>query len=266
LEGSYSEPEIKSALAVIQSWIEAIGTKTLARRLQAELDAEFTEDVIERLLVDQHSDGQRPQVTGEVTRRLSKVVERVGGAVSLINTSSNDSRPWVGSVYEAYPRSSFMKWVKSLVEDSQVGRALVLNLVRTEDEVRAIVGSDTNVAVLIEDDAKVLGSDVVSLVKKKPEENGEIGQSARKQDQDLVKMILVMIALLFIVVLIMVGVKKMGEGTPPTKLKPVPRANDQGASVKPEAGRGGRGVEQPIDQPTASRPKHEAANETQSRP
>lgn len=170
LEGAPEDERGRTlASGVTVAWLNDIAESPPSSRLQAALDDQFTEEFVEGIIGDREGGSASP-VAEKLVRAMERLSTMVAGRVEPISGSSTASS-WVGAVEKPRPRAEFKSRIQALLA-GQSGRALLVNLVGTEDEACSLVEHGQNTAVLIEDGAMALGSDIVPLEKKKPSAQG----------------------------------------------------------------------------------------------
>ena len=161
IEGECADHYASSAAYVaVINWLADAAEKRVFGSLQTALDSEFTESFVEDALGAPRGDS-RLEVAKKTAAALGNLAILKMGRPTITESGS-----WVGNVAQQRPREVFSSRVRALL-DGEVGRALLLNSISTEDEARAVVEQGGGAAILIEDDTGIFGSGTFILEKKK---------------------------------------------------------------------------------------------------
>jgi hypothetical protein len=196
LEGETADAEGRaSALAVVATWLDDLTQAEPSNRLAEALDGEFTEEFVEDVI----NDREVGRSAGMVAKKLASAMERL--PIQTFEDLAPIPYSWVGAKEKPRPRAAFLRRVHDLLR-GQGGRALFVNLIETQDEARGLAQQGEIAAILIEDGAETLGSDVVSIEKKKPVLTYPSQDKPRQDKRNSVGLMWLLIGIILILVLL----------------------------------------------------------------
>jgi hypothetical protein len=137
------------------------------QRIQTELDNEFDETAVERLLSNR---GANPDDRDKVRRLAAQALSNLETLKPPIKlTKPTEAESWVGSSTSSFEQSAFLARSAELFRGKRAGVAARLNLLGTVDEVQKLLEQqETSLAVLIKEDSHgTLPNDDVVEIKKK---------------------------------------------------------------------------------------------------
>jgi hypothetical protein len=166
LDGQCGEAKDSAlALKLVADALKAVPDQ----RVQTELDNEFDETAVERLLSNPGANPDDRDKVGHLAAQALSNLEPLKPPIKL--TKPTEAESWVGSRTSSFAQSEFLARSAKLFRGESKGVAALLNLLGTVDEVQKLLEQqETSLAVLIEEDSPgTLGDKVLPISRKKKE-------------------------------------------------------------------------------------------------